>query len=463
MIQRRGDKEIGGQEDKNTRTQEAVALVSRQSSVVAASLFHFLAFLLVVPKLQRSNAPTLKPANIQPRIAYIAYPTSLTLKSANAIQTYTTLRELRRLAPETLAIIPRWLNEPSRFEDVGARHLLRPAIGKLSRFKKSTLWYYAERSVFAAMTAGVVVAERARKRVDVVYVREVICAAWWSGVWGPLLGIPVVYEAHDLESWNPSRAKELVAQPLLHLIDRVALTRSAAIASLTDDFRHLLARLGWRNEDEVAIIPDAFDDTLIQSGKRADARRALALDMHATLIVYAGMTFSYRGLDKLLEALVLLREQVPEAQLALVGGRPNEVAALQAQQHALPLENAVIWVGQQPQDVVASYLRAADVLVIPDTVTDITASPLKLFEYLATGRAVVLPDIPALVEILPADAGYYFRRGDVQAMAAALATALADPSRAKREIAGRAAVAEHTYTRRAERILALARQVMERG
>src|SRR6266545_7634330 len=167
------------------------------------------------------------------RIAYIAYPTSLTLRSANAIQTYTTLRELRRRAPATLAIIPRWLGEPSRFEELGARHLQRPAIGKLSRLYRSTLWYYAERSIFAAMTAAALLGERWRgPAVDVVYVREAICAGWWVALWGPLLGLPVIFEAHDLESWNPSRAQELWAQPLLHLLDRAALTRSTAVVSL---------------------------------------------------------------------------------------------------------------------------------------------------------------------------------------------------------------------------------------
>ena len=165
------------------------------------------------------------------RIAYIACPTSLTLRSANAIQTYTTLRELRRLAPDMLALVPRWMGEPSRFGEVGARHLPRPAVGKLSRLYRSTLWYYAERALFAASTAAVIVWERLRGQpVAAVYVREVVCAGWWAALWGPLLGLPVIYEAHDLESWNPSRARERWAQPLLHLLDRAALSRSAAIA-----------------------------------------------------------------------------------------------------------------------------------------------------------------------------------------------------------------------------------------
>jgi glycosyltransferase involved in cell wall biosynthesis len=397
------------------------------------------------------------------RIVYIACPTNLTLRSANAIQTYTTLRELRERAPATLALVPRWPGEPSRFGEIGARHLLRPAVGKLSRLHRSTLWYYAERSIFAAMTAVVVAWERLRGRpIDVVYVREVICAGWWAAVWGPLLGLPVIFEAHDLESWNPSRAKERWAQPLLHLLDRTALTRSQAIVSLTEDFRRLLARMGWRAPEDVVVIADAFDDRQVAPGDRAAARRQLGLPEDAPLVIYSGMTFAYRKLDLLLDAFAQLREQLPNAQLVLVGGRPAEIAQLRAQAAALNIDGAVTWAGQLPQEQITPYLHAADTLVIPDTITDVTASPLKLFEYLAAGRAVVLPDIPALAEVLPPEIGYYFRRGDAGALAQALAAALTDPRRPEHEQAGRVAVAPHTYAARAEHILALAEAVARR-
>jgi glycosyltransferase involved in cell wall biosynthesis len=391
------------------------------------------------------------------RICYVACPTSLTLESANAIQTHTTLRELTRRAPATLALVPRWLREPSRFAEVGARHLPRPAIGKLSRLYRTTLWYYAERSVFAAMTAGAVLWERVRgRRVDVVYVREVICAGWWTALFGRILGVPVVYEAHDLESRNPSRARERWIQPLLDRLDRCALGRSAAVVSLTEDFRNLLDSTGWRRRADIAVIPDAFDDRRMVPGDRSSARSRIGVPEGAPLLVYAGMTFSYRGLDRLLEAFARVRATRPGARLALVGGRPTEVAELRAVAAALPLEGAVTWASQLTQAEVLPYLQAADVLVIPDTVTDVTASPLKLFEYLAVERVVVLPDIPALQEILPREIGYYFRRGDVADMARAIEKALDDPARRPREAAGREAVKAHTYAARAERIVELA-------
>jgi glycosyltransferase involved in cell wall biosynthesis len=374
------------------------------------------------------------------------------------VQTWTTLRELRRLAPETLAVVPRWWREPTRFQEVGARHLLRPAVGKLARFYRTTLWSYLERSLFAAMTAGVALVEALKGRaVKVAYVRDTVVAAWWAAVWGKALRIRVVYEAHDLEGRNPSRAKEAWAQGLIRAMDEAALRRSARVVSLTEEFRRLLQEEGRRGSDEVEVIPDAFDESAFRPGDRAAARAGLGLPSGAPLLVYAGLTFAYRGLELLLRAVGSLRSSHPDLLAILVGGRPAETTALREEAERLGLGTAVLLPGTHPQGELVRYLHAADVLVIPDTVSDVTASPLKLFEYLAVERAVVLPDIPALMEVLPRSVGYYFPRGDSSALAAAVACALRDPERPRREREGREAVLPHTYAARARRILEAAR------
>lgn len=385
-------------------------------------------------------------------LCYIAYPTSLTLQSANALQTHTTLRELRRRRPDTLALIAQWGDRrTSRFADVGALHLPRPAIGRFSRLYRSSLWYYMEYTAFAWMCAPIVAA----RPVDVVYVRQNICAAWWSAVIGPRLGIPVIYEAHDIERRNPSRAKEPWAAGFVDLIDRAALTRSTAVVSLTEAFRHYLHTIGWRHPSEVAVIPDAYDDTLFVPQDRAACRAALALPTDAQIVCYAGITFSHRWLDGLLEAAARLTDSHPRLLLVLVGGRPAEQAALRQQAAALGIEQRVLLPGALPQADVVRYLGAADVLAIPDTVTDMTASPLKLFEYLALGHPLIVPDLPALHEIVPPTLAHAFPRRSLAGLTEALHRALSDDNAA--DVAARRAVArDHTYGRRAERILALA-------
>ncbi len=404
-------------------------------------------------------------------IVYLAYPTSLTLQSANALQTYTTLRELRARRADTLAIIPRWGCEPSRFDELGALHLPRPAIGKLSRLHRSTLLYYLEHSLFALMSAAIVAAHR--REVEALYVRQVICAAWWAGVLGPRLGVPVIYEAHDLESRNPSRAKEPWAVGLLHLIDRVALTRANAVVSLTADFQRVLAQIGWGGPTAtpVFVVPDAYDEQLFGRRDRMTARAALGLPAAMPLVAYAGMTFAHRWLDGLLEAAATLRGRYASLSLLLLGGREAEREALRRQAEALGFAvgdgsgsvqpGSCQLLAPRPQAEVARYLAAADVLVIPDTVTDVTASPLKLFEYLALGTPLVLPALPALHEIVPAQLSHPFTRRDLAGLTAALEAALRDTDQS-RATARQELAAAHTYGRRAERILDVVAQVAHR-
>lgn len=395
------------------------------------------------------------------RICYIAYPTSLTLQSANAIQTWTTLRELKRLRPDTLAIIARWLREPSRFSEVDVVHLPRPAIGKLSRLHRTTLLYYLEYSAFAWMCWLYLLVERLRgRRYDVIYVRQVVCATWFAAL-GRLLGMRVIYEAHDWERRNPSRAKEPWARGLLDLLDRVTLTRTDAVASLTEHFLRELTLSGWQPRMS-AVIPDAFDASIYQPRERAAARRRLGLDQAELLVVYAGMSFAHRGLDRLVAAFA--EAALPNTRLLLVGGRPKEVAALREQIDALGLAPKARLVEPQPPPIVADYLAAADVLAIPDTITDVTASPLKLFEYMAMARPIISVDLPAIREVVDEQAARFIRRGDVADLRDALCELASDPAR--REEMGRQARRQAepwTYAARAERIAALCDQVVQQG
>jgi glycosyltransferase involved in cell wall biosynthesis len=372
------------------------------------------------------------------------------------------VHELKKIAPDTLVLIPRMERGPSAFAAVGATHLPRIPIGRLSRLYRTTLLYYAERSAYAFMVAGYLCAAQLQgRRYEVVYVREVISALWLSLLLPKLIGARVIYEVHDLEARNPSRAKESWAQPLLGLLDRLVLTKPAALTSLTGAFRDLLVGDGLRAEHDIAVLPDAYDAERYYPRDRALARRELGIPQQSPLVVYAGLTFAYRGVDMLLDAVAQARQHIPDLRLALVGGRPQELADLRAQAAQLGISAYVTFAGPQPQARVPAYLAAGDILAVPDTVTDVTASPLKLFEYMAMGRAIICPDIPALREITHGDGAIHIPRRNPAALADAIVRLAHD--RELRATLGQRAierVAPHTYAHRAERLLEIAQAVV---
>ncbi len=401
-----------------------------------------------MPDQARSTSPV--------RLCYVAYPTSLTLRAANAIQTFLTVRELRALRPGLLMIVPRLLREPSSFEQVGAVHLPRIPIGKASRFFPGTGWYYLERSAFAWLVALSLLFRRLfrRQRYDVIYVREVICAYWLTAWLHWMTGARVVYEAHELESRNPSRAKGRLWQPILRYIDRTLMRRATGVVSLTSTFAQELEELGWRKTSDTAVLPDAYDDSIYRPLPKGASRQALGLGAQEQVLIYSGLTFSYRGLERLLEAVAQLVPRFPALRLYLVGGRAAEVEKLRGQARSLGLIERVSFVGAVGREQVPQYLAAADVLVIPGTVSGASASPLKMFEYMAMDRPIVSVDIPALREVLDDRSAYLFPPDDTAALARQIEEALSHPEEA-REKAARALqdVAAYTYRHRAEMLL----------
>jgi alpha-maltose-1-phosphate synthase len=92
-------------------------------------------------------------------------------------------------------------------------------------------------------------------------------------------------------------------------------------------------------------------------------------------------------------------------------------------------------------------------------------SPLKVFEYLAAGLAVVAGDVAGVADVVGADSAIVIPRGDAPALARAVAE-LADDAERREALgrAGRALVASrHTWQLRAERLLALVAELSELG
>ncbi len=401
---------------------------------------------------------------LPPRIAYVAYPSSLTRRAANAVQTYATCAALQAIAPRFELIVPRFAFRPSDFTEIGATHVLRIPFNVGRNILPTIGWSYAERTWFAARVLVRLVRRRLTgNAAEVIYVRDAVTAAWLALLARPLTGARVVYEVHDLEIQNPSAKGGRVMRRFIRWVDRTALRRADGVVSLTATFAALLQSLpDVRPRPPVAVIPDAYDETRFFPRDRTTARVALDLPAPPFVVVYTGLTWAYHGVDRVVDAFALFHAEAPDALLVLVGGRDAERDAIRAQVAAHGIADAVRIVPPQSAERIAQYIAAADVVVLADTVSKASASPLKLFEYAASARPVVAVDLPALREILPDDAARYVPDGDLVAFADALRWIATHPDDAT-AMAHRAAraVSPYTYPRRAVAVVAACRSAME--
>jgi glycosyltransferase involved in cell wall biosynthesis len=168
-----------------------------------------------------------------------------------------------------------------------------------------------------------------------------------------------------------------------------------------------------------------------------------------------------KGLGDLVEAVILLAGDAADrpVRLALVGGPGEYVDGLRAHFIARGLPpDLILYTGQVPAADVPGYLRAFDVCTMPFPWTEhfaYYASPMKLFEYMASGSPVVATDLPSTAEIISDGSnGLLTPPGDSLALAEALRCLRDDPALARR-LADRAAqdVQAYTWDTRARRIL----------
>jgi glycosyltransferase involved in cell wall biosynthesis len=202
----------------------------------------------------------------------------------------------------------------------------------------------------------------------------------------------------------------------------------------------------------VHVEHDGVDLGSVQRDRldREGARRRLGLDgAGGPVVVYTGRVNLGKGVGVLLAATPPLQHDLG-ARVVLVGKVYDD---------ALRAVEGVRLTGFVPPSEVPDYLAAADLLVMPTT-EDLPysafTSPLKLFEYMASGRPVVASALPGVCEVIrDGENGLLYPPADHDALEQAIRALCSDPERAGR-MAEQAFqdVQAYAWDRRAERILA---------
>ncbi|MBA2302939.1 MAG: glycosyltransferase family 4 protein [Acidobacteria bacterium] len=299
-----------------------------------------------------------------------------------------------------------------------------------------------------------------KARADIIMTRDL-------GVASALLRIPngmrprLVFESHGYAPDVAAALPDLVAtaRPASAAKLRRLAKKEASVWATADGYltitRALAADLERRHgtRSRLGVIPD---------GVRLPAR-APSPPPDEPVAAYAGHLYAWKGVDVLLQAIA----QVPGIAGLIVGGHAAESDLARVKQLAtdLGISDRVTFTGLVEPSRVMAHLARATMLVLPNPASAISTnftSPLKLFEYMASGRAIVASDLPSIREVLQhgRDA-LLVEPGNPAAIAAALRTLAADKPLAER--LARTALdgaASYTWARRAERLERLFTEVV---
>src|SRR5262245_53302206 len=147
---------------------------------------------------------------------------------------------------------------------------------------------------------------------------------------------------------------------------------------------------------QIAVMPNAIDPTGFAQDVNCEAAKSQLGLAGKTVLGFVGFVRGWHGLDAILDWLGQ-PDSPPTVHLLLVGDGP-ELPALKEQTRRLGISDRVHFTGLVDRATAARMIAAFDVALQPKCVE--YASPLKLFEYMALGKAIVAPDQPNIREVL---------------------------------------------------------------
>ncbi len=247
------------------------------------------------------------------------------------------------------------------------------------------------------------------KKADVIYTRDFI--------------IPLIFSHDDFI------CLEVHDIPKMKFLFRYILKKPKMFFVLNQYIKKSLIEFGV-SESKIHIIPSGVDVKMFDSGmKSEEARQKLSLPQGREIVVYTGHFYRWKGVSTLVEVAKNLKEKL----FVFVGGVEPELSSLRLECNGL---SNVIIVPHGGRSIVPLYLKAADVLVVPNSknskISSEYTSPLKILEYMASGKPIVASDLPSIREILNESNSVFATPDDPKSLTESINKVLSDHELASR-------------------------------
>jgi glycosyltransferase involved in cell wall biosynthesis len=194
-----------------------------------------------------------------------------------------------------------------------------------------------------------------------------------------------------VDKWTPLRP--LAA--LFRWLERAAVRRSAVVLPVCEDLARKVRP--WTDAWRVTVLPDVPVGDPSPVGVH-ESLRDLA-GPHSVIGLYVGNLERYQGIDLLVDGLAAMSKDV-DLRMVVIGGSPSDVARYRQRAHELGVADRISLLGPRPLAHLNAYLAQADVLVSPRTMGQNT--PMKVYSYMQSGKAILATDIRSHTQALDA-------------------------------------------------------------
>jgi glycosyltransferase involved in cell wall biosynthesis len=248
---------------------------------------------------------------------------------------------------------------------------------------------------------------------------------------------------YDMDSWLSEQLTDKwrflrPLRPLLVGFERAVVRRATVVLPVCEDLAVKVRP--WTAAERVIVLPDVPVGDGPVTGS-VDALRDVAGD-DAVIGLYVGNLEHYQGIDLLLDALARLPPDT-RFHMIVVGGSDADIARYRQKSEHMGIASRVKFIGRRPVAHLGAYLAQADILVSPRTLGDNT--PMKVYSYMQSGKAILATDIRSHTQALDAGCAELVA-ANAAAMAAGMERLTADVALRSRLGAAARARAEAEYS-----------------
>lgn len=287
--------------------------------------------------------------------------------------------------------------------------------------------------------------------VDVIYHRYG-AFSWCGAMLSVLLNIPLVLEFNSSEVWWAKNLENEFLLRILKASERTVLACSDWIATVSKVLNRDLILTGV-DEGRVFDNPNGVDPSLFPPVAAQENRGG------ELVVGFTGVFAEHHGVEILIEAFRRAESGERDLKLLLVGGGrlADRVLALVREKN---LEWHTKLTGMVPHGEVPEYLLSCDILVLPHPNmgdgSEFFGSPVKLFEYMVSGRAILSTSVGQMGRILKhGSTALLVEPGDLEGMAEGILELAGNPPLRRKmgKQARKLALQRYTWEENARRVL----------
>jgi glycosyltransferase involved in cell wall biosynthesis len=260
-----------------------------------------------------------------------------------------------------------------------------------------------------------------------------------------------VIEVNELVGDERVRKQPLLA-PLARWCDRMIFGAASLIVVVSPHLKRRIESSGF-DGSKVIVLPNAVRrEDFVTPADGSAVRRRLGLE-NAVVIGFVGWFVPWHRLDMLVGAFAEAAANHATAKLLLVGDGELR-AAIETRARELGVASRVVFSGAASHADVPAHIAAMDVCVVPHS--NEFRSPIKLFEYMAQGRAVVAPRTEPVEMVVRDGSNGLLFEPQARGQLAALLAKLSGDAALRGQLGGEArrdVLANHTWTQNCRRVL----------